>query len=242
MGKRDKKIIIEEPEEPEEAEDEFEVEKILDKRVQHGRIQYNVRWKGFASDYDTWEDEDNVAGCPELVREFESSRKQEKKINKKRKHTIINDDPTAVEISSSSSSQPPPPTNPSSSSTAASAASVTTTTTTASVTTDTYFSNNTTSTPQKINHSIEVEENIKNEYLKFGVPYIEGVGFENGHCVEEVIGCKPFGQDNTLFFFVKWRGQEKLSWVPNEILKLKEPLQLIEFYESRLKFGYSQTS
>ncbi|EAL65937.1 chromo domain-containing protein [Dictyostelium discoideum AX4] len=240
MGKRDKKIIIEEPEELEEAEDVFEVEKILDKRVQHGRIQYNVRWIGFSSDYDTWEDEDNVAGCPELVKEFESSRQQEKKKSKKRKHTIINDDPTAVEISSSSS---PPTTKPSSSTTAAapasSSASVTTKTATATVTTDTYFSNNTTSTHQKTNHSVEVEENIKNEYIKFGVPYIEGVGFENGHCVEEVIGCKPFGQDNTLFFFVKWRDQEKLSWVPNEILKHKEPLQLIEFYESRLKFGYS---
>ncbi|KAM9988905.1 hypothetical protein ACTFIY_004946 [Dictyostelium cf. discoideum] len=238
MRKRDRKIIVEEPEEQEEP-DVYEVEKILDKRVHHGRIQYNVRWKGFSSDHDTWEDEDNVAGCPELVKEFECFRQQEKKRNKKKKYTTVNDDPTAVEISSSS----PAPTNPSSSTTASAAtASVTTTTTTAAtVTTDTYFSNNTTSTPQKINHliGVEDEENIKNEYIKFGVPYIEGVGFENGDCVEEVIGCKPFGQDNTLFFFVKWRGQEKLSWVPNEILKLKEPLQLIEFYESRLKFGYN---
>ncbi|KAM9992188.1 hypothetical protein ACTFIZ_012819 [Dictyostelium cf. discoideum] len=225
MGKRDK-IIIEEPEE--EAEDIFEVEKILDKRVQHGRIQYNVRWKGFSADYDTWEDEDNVAGCTELVKEFESSREQEKKKSKKRKSVIVDEDPTtAVEISSSSSSsssQTNLSSSPSSSKTA-------TTKTTART-------NTSASKPLKTNHSIEDEENIKNEYIRFGVPYIEGVGFENGHCVEEIIGCKPFGQDNTLFFFVKWRGQEKLSWVQNDILKHKEPLQLIEFYENRLKFGY----
>ncbi|EAL65955.1 chromo domain-containing protein [Dictyostelium discoideum AX4] len=220
MGKRDKRII-EEPEEPEEAGDVFEVEKILDKRVQHGRIQYSIRWKGFTADYDTWEDEDNVAGCPELVKEFESSREQEKKKSRKRKNVIVNDDQTAVE-----SSSPPPTTKPSSSSSSTKTTKAATSTTT------------NTSTQQKTNHLIDDEEYIKNEYIKFGVPYIEGIGFENGHCVEEIIGCKPFGQDNTLFFFVKWRGQEKLSWVLNEILKHKEPLQLIEFYENRLKFGY----
>ncbi|KAM9988874.1 hypothetical protein ACTFIY_004918 [Dictyostelium cf. discoideum] len=219
MGKRDKRII-EEPEEPEEAADVFEVEKILDRRVQHGRIQYSVRWKGFSADYDTWEDEDNVAGCSELVKEFESSREQEKK-SRKRKNVIVNDDPTAVELSSPTTTA----TKSSSSSSSKTTKSATSTSTN-------------TSTQQKVNHLIEDEEYIKNEYIKFGVPYIEGIGFQNGHCVEEIIGCKPFGPDNTLFFFVKWRGQEKLSWVINETLKHKEPLQLIEFYENRLKFGY----
>ncbi|KAM9992125.1 hypothetical protein ACTFIZ_012793 [Dictyostelium cf. discoideum] len=229
MGKRDKKIIIEEEEPEEEAGDVFEVEKILDKRFQRGRIQYNVRWKGFSADYDTWEDEDNVLGCTELVKEFESSREQEKKKSKKRKNTIVDENPTtAIETSSSSSSSSSSqPTNPSSSSSSSPS----------TTKTKTSFSNNT-STQQQTNHSIEDEENLANEYIRFGVPYIEGVGFENGHCVEEIIGCKPFGQDNTLFFYIKWRGQEKLSWVPNEILKHKEPLQLIEFYENRLKFGY----
>ncbi|KAN0033721.1 hypothetical protein ACTFIV_000185 [Dictyostelium citrinum] len=219
MGKRDKKIVEEEEEEEEVEDDVFEVEKILDKRVQHGRIQYSIRWKGFSSDYDTWEDEDNVAGCPELVKEFESSRVQEKKKSRKRKNVIVDEDSITADISSSSTS-----------------ASASTTTNTSSSSSP---SNNGTSTSYKIKDSTTTnEEKIKNDYIKNGVPYIEGIGFENGDCLEEILGCKPFGESNLLYFYVKWRGQEKLSWVPNESIKHKEPLQLIEFYENRLKFGY----
>ncbi|EAL72449.1 chromo domain-containing protein [Dictyostelium discoideum AX4] len=234
MGKTNKKKIEEESEE-EEAGDVFEVEKILDKRVQHGRIQYNIRWKGFSADYDTWEDEANVVGCPELVREFESSRIKEKKKNRKRKNVIIDEDPTE-EISSSLSSilsspqpQPPPPLQLTNHSPASSEL---------AITTNTFLISNCTSTSNKTKISIENEEIIKNDHARYGVPYVEGIGFENGDCVDEIVGCKPFGENNLLYFFIRWRGKEKLSWVSNESIKQKEPLQLIEFYESRLKFGY----
>ncbi|KAM9961335.1 hypothetical protein ACTFIR_004175 [Dictyostelium discoideum] len=239
MGKKTNKKKIEEESE-EEAGDVFEVEKILDKRVQHRRIQYNIRWKGFSADYDTWEDEGNVAGCPELVREFESSRIKEKKKNRKRKNVIIDDDPTediSSSLSSILSSPPPPPppqqppqpqplqlTNHSRASSEL------------AITTNTFSISNCTSNKTKI--SIENEEIIKNDHERYGVPYVEGIGFENGDCVEEIVGCKPFGENNLLYFFIRWRGKEKLSWVSNESIKQKEPLQLIEFYESRLKFGY----
>ncbi|KAK5575546.1 hypothetical protein RB653_006679 [Dictyostelium firmibasis] len=213
MGKRERKIDKVE-EEKEITGDVFEVETILDIRVQKGRVQYCIRWKGFTSDYDTWEDEDNVAGCPELVKEFEKTRELKKKV-KKRKHVIVEEDLIGPESSSSSASasKTSPPSTSSSKPT-------------------------TTSTSSETKNSITSEEKIKNDYIKCGVPYVEGVGFENGDCLEEIVGCKPFGENNSLYFYVKWRGNEKLSWISNESIKQKEPLQLIEFYENRLKFGY----
>ena len=50
--------------------DEFEVEKLVDKRVQGKQTQYRVRWKGFEEKDDTWEPRKNL-NCPEKVQEFE---------------------------------------------------------------------------------------------------------------------------------------------------------------------------
>ncbi|KAM9983512.1 hypothetical protein ACTFIY_000226 [Dictyostelium cf. discoideum] len=237
MGKTNKKKIKEVSEE--EAGDVFEVEEILDKRVQHGRIQYNIRWKGFSEEYDTWEDEGNVAGCPELVKEFESTRIKEKKKNRKRKNVIIDDDPTegissSLSILSSSSPQPQPQPQPplqliNHSPTSSSEL---------SIATNTLSISNCISTSNQTKSSIENEEIIKNDHIRYGVPYVEGIGFENGDYAEEIVGCKPFGENNLLYFFIRWRGKEKLSWVSNESIKQNEPLKLIEFYETRLKFGY----
>ena len=44
MGKK-KENDIPEPVEPEE--DEYEVEKVVDKRIVKGKTQYLIKWKGF---------------------------------------------------------------------------------------------------------------------------------------------------------------------------------------------------
>ncbi|XP_039574413.1 M-phase phosphoprotein 8 [Passer montanus] len=59
-----------EEDEEEDGEDVFEVEKILDVKIEGGKTLYKVRWKGYTSDDDTWEPEAHLEDCKEVLLEF----------------------------------------------------------------------------------------------------------------------------------------------------------------------------
>jgi len=54
-----------------EGEEEFEVEKILNKQVVQGKEKFLVWWKGYTAEGDTWESRENLENAKELVEEFE---------------------------------------------------------------------------------------------------------------------------------------------------------------------------
>jgi len=64
-----------------EGEEEFEVEKILNKRMVRGKEKFLVRWKGYTAEEDTWESRENLENAEELVKEYgeeaEELRRQE---------------------------------------------------------------------------------------------------------------------------------------------------------------------
>jgi len=58
------------PVEIEEVE-EWEVEKILNKKKMRGVVKYLIRWKDFTVEGDTWEKRENLKNIEELIAEFE---------------------------------------------------------------------------------------------------------------------------------------------------------------------------
>jgi len=60
-----------------EGEEEFEVEKILNKRMVRGKEKFLVRWKGYTAEGDTWESRENLENMEELVEEFEREYREE---------------------------------------------------------------------------------------------------------------------------------------------------------------------
>ena len=59
------------------GEEEWEVEKIMNKRKVRGKEKYLVRWKGCTAEEDTWESRENLRNAMELVEEFEKEYRRE---------------------------------------------------------------------------------------------------------------------------------------------------------------------
>jgi len=66
------------------GKEEWEVEKIMNKRKVQGRDKYLVRWKGCTAQEDTWESRENLKNAMELVEEFEKnySREEEEEVRR----------------------------------------------------------------------------------------------------------------------------------------------------------------
>jgi len=67
-----------------EGEEEYKVEKILNKKKFRGKDQYLVWWKGYVAEKDTWEPRENLGNVEDLVQGFKKEYSDIERLRKKK--------------------------------------------------------------------------------------------------------------------------------------------------------------
>jgi len=204
-------------------EEEFVVEKIRNKRMIKGKVEYFLKWVGYEECDNTWEPEENL-GCPDLIAEFE--RKWEERENKKKekeggggKHRSL----LSGGLSSSAHA-----------------------TTTATVARGGGDEENKVKKVVKKERERDAEggggggreggsaagSSSAQKKDKSEANASKRLGFDRGLKPERIIGATDC--DGELTFLMKWSGTDQADLVPAKLANVKCPQTVIAFYEERL--------
>ncbi|XP_022193409.1 chromobox protein homolog 1 isoform X1 [Nilaparvata lugens] len=189
----------------EEQEEEFSVEKIIDKRIVKGKTEYYLKWKGYPDEENTWEPVENL-DCDELIDEFERKRAEKEAAKKK---------PAA---------EPTPPAKKK----PEKAAKLNTSAKEETPKIKKRKPEEEEEKPQEEQKkkkavSTPKEVKVKKDEIK---------GFDRGLDAEKIIGATD--SSGELMFLMKWKGIDEADLVPAKVANVRCPQIVIKFYEERL--------
>jgi len=208
--------------EAEEQEEEYSVEKILDKRTRNGKVEYFLKWNGYSDSDNTWEPEENL-DCEELIKDFEEKLKQEKKKTqpeRSRKRTLSNSTVTSCASSDAGPSKDRRKNSPPQKKAEKS------------------------DKLDKSDKSDEIEDvaNVDGEQNGVSDEVANNVE-ENGappvKVAEKIIGATD--SSGQLMFLLKWQGIEEADLIAAKDANLMCPQIVIKFYEERLTWHAPET-
>jgi len=209
--------------EVEEQEEIYTVEKILDKRMRNGKVEYFLKWKGYSDLENTWEPEENL-DCEEFINEFEEKLKQEMKKTQpelSRKHTLSSN--STVTSCATSDAGPSKERKKS------------------------YVKSNCVPPNKKSDKSDESDkyDEIKDAVIvdgeKNGVS--ENMANDDNNVKPEQVPEKIIGATDSsgeLMFLIKWQGTEEADLVLAKDVNLMFPQIVIKFYEERFQWRSSE--
>lgn len=196
----------------ESSEEEYVVEKIVDRRERKGKIEYFLKWKGYDSSANTWEPKENLE-CPELIKAFEDSRKEKEKEKgtKEKENKDKEKEKKKPAKTTSSGSGTSKKRNESDAENDGSededkddGAST--------------KSNKSKTTPAADNDAAASDDGMN--------------GFEKGYIPEKILGATE--ANNELLFLIQWKDKDKAQLVSSKEARKHCPQLVIDFYEERL--------
>lgn len=81
----------EEPVEGDEEEEEYEIEAILDAKIDcfpGNKLGYLVKWKGYSEEHNSWVSQDDAINCNDLIQDYWDKQKKEKTAPSKKGTTV----------------------------------------------------------------------------------------------------------------------------------------------------------
>ncbi|XP_027839959.1 chromobox protein homolog 1-like [Aphis gossypii] len=220
MNPRSKESVprVDSNSETEEQEEEYSVEKILDKRTRNGKVEYFLKWNGYSDADNTWEPEENL-DCEELIKDFEEKLKQEKKKTQPergRKRTLSNSTVTSCASSDAGPSKGSRKNSPPQKKVEKS---------------------DKLDKSDKSDKSDEMEDSATVDGEQNGVSddppnHVEENGPPPEKVAEKIIGATD--SSGQLMFLLKWQGIEEADLIPAKDANLMCPQIVIKFYEERL--------
>jgi len=199
-------------------EDEYCVEKILDKRLRNNKVEYFLKWSDYDDSGNTWEPEEHLhPNGKELIRDFEKRLKQTEKDHLKR--GCKQKQPNST-VTSSASSQAGP---------------------SGTIKKRRYSSS---PQPNKTNVNSEKSDLTENDNVDDDENSVSEVEYKHNNVLETtsfekipdyIVGIrKKRGQ---IEFFIKWKDVLEGDLILSKDAYLMYPQIVIQFYQERIEFN-----